>query len=36
MFSIDIYDSMMDNEETWIVTCPGNAMLVNDCALMDC
>lgn len=36
MFSIDIYESMLDNDETWFSLDNGNAMLVNDCSLLNC
>jgi hypothetical protein len=36
MFMPYIYDSMIDNDETWFVTKNGAAMLISDCQLIDC
>lgn len=33
---IDIYDTMLDNDEMWFVYVSGAAMLINDASLMDC
>ena len=34
--SKDILDSIFDLEETWFIVGCGNALLVNDCQLLDC
>ncbi len=36
MLNDNLYDLMLDNDETWIIFSDGNAMLVNDCQLLDC
>ena len=36
LFSDKIYESIMHNDETWYVTGNGNAMIINDCQLLDC
>jgi len=36
MFMPYIYDSMVDNEECWVIYKYGFAILVSDASLMDC
>jgi hypothetical protein len=35
-FEGDIYDTMLDNDEVWFCNEHGTAMLISDCALLDC
>ena len=35
-FKDDIYEGIMDRDETWIVYDSGCAMIINDCSLLDC
>jgi hypothetical protein len=30
-----LYKLMLDNDELWVITIPGSAILVADCSLMD-
>lgn len=36
MFSQDMYMEILDNDEIWVVTKEGSAMIVSDASLMDC
>jgi len=32
----ELYDFMFENEEMWIITSKGGAIIISDCSLMDC
>ena len=34
--NMDIFDTMMDNDETWYFTSNGTGMIVSDGSLLDC
>lgn len=36
VYEKDLYDMMFENEECWVWTACGSAMLVSDASLMDC
>lgn len=36
MFKASIYDTMIENDEMWVVGPNGCAMIVADISLMDC
>jgi len=36
MLSLDVYNTMFINEETWFVTPNGYGMIISDCSLLDC
>lgn len=35
-FRISVYDGMLENFECWFVLENGNAMIINDCSLLEC
>lgn len=35
-FGPTIYDTMIDNDECWVISQDGTAMIVSDASLMDC
>jgi len=35
MFTLDIYELMLENDETWYIYSSGSAFIMNDCALLD-
>lgn len=35
MFSSDLYDTMLDNDEMWYIYALGAALIISDCSLYD-